>query len=109
MPLFLVKFRVPNTSNIMACTSPKIIINSVGVAKLMKKQTHCILKLKKMNYVCTHSSAQIVEAITRWTPIYVHSRGTGSIMNDIRKSILRSMKIGQSQFVLLKTVSHNDL
>jgi len=65
MPLFLVEFRVPNVSNIMACTSPKIITNLVGVVKPMKKQTLHILKLKKVIHVHTHSSVQIVEAITR--------------------------------------------
>ena len=109
MPLFLAEFRVPNMSNVIACTSLKIIANSVGVAKPMKKQIYYALKLKKINHVCTHSSVQIVEAITRQTPIYVHSRSTGSIANGIRKSISRSVKTEQSQFILLRTVSHNDL
>jgi len=108
MPLFLAEFRVPNASNVMACTSPKIIANSVSVVKPTKK-THCILKLKKVNHVHTHSSVQIVKVITRRILVYVHSESTGSITNDIRKSILRSMKTEQSQFILLRTVSHNDL
>jgi len=37
MPLFLAEFRVPNASNVMACTSPKIIANSVSVVKPTKK------------------------------------------------------------------------
>jgi len=84
MLLFLAEFRVLNTSNVMAYTSPKIIANPVGVAKSMKKQTHHILKLKKVNYVCICSSIQIVKTITRQTPIYIHSGSTGSIMNSIR-------------------------
>jgi len=109
MLLFLAEFRVPNASNIMAHTSPKIIVNLVGVAKPMKKQIYCVLRLKKVNCVYTHSSVQIVDAITRQTPIYVCSESTGSISNGIRKSISRSMKKEQSQFVLLRMVSHNDL
>jgi len=109
MPLFLAEFRVSNMSNVMACTSPKIITNLVGVAKPMKKQTLHALKLKKVIHVCTHSSVQIVKVITRRTTIYVCSESTGSITNGIRKSILRSMKTGQSQFVLLRMVSYNDL
>jgi len=105
IPLFLVEFRVLNVSNVMAHTSMKIIVNSVGVTKPIKKQTHHTLKLKKMNHVHTHSSVQIVEATTRQTPIYVHSGSIGSIMNGIRKSISRSMKTEQSQFILLRMVS----
>ena len=93
----------------MACISLKIIVNLVGIAKLMKKQTHCVLKLKKVNYICIHSSVQIVKAITRQTPIYVYSGSIGSIINNIRKSISRSVKTGQSQFILLRIVFHNDL
>jgi len=84
----------------MAQISQKIIVNLVGAAKPTKKQTHCTLKLKKVNYVHTHSSVLIVEAITRWTPIYVPFGNTGSIMNGTIKILLRSMKTGQNQFIL---------
>jgi len=72
----------------------------VGAAKPTKKQTHHTLKLKKMNHVCIHSSIPIVEVITRQTPIYVCFGNTGSTVNDTTKSISRSVKIGQNQFVL---------
>ena len=107
--LFLTEFRVPNMSNVIACTSPKTIVNLVGVAKSMKKQTYCTLKLEKMNYVCIHSSVQIVEVVTRQTLIYICFESTSSIINGIRKSISRSVKTRQSQFILLRIVSYNDL
>ena len=75
----------------------------------MKKQTHYVLKQKKANCVHTHSSIPIVEAITRWTPIYVCFGNTDSTVNGIIKSTLKSMKIGQNQFTLSETRSHNDL
>ena len=109
MPCFLVEFKDPNTSNITAYINQKIIVNLVGTTKPTKKQTHCTLKLKKTNHVHTHSSVPIVKAITRQTPIYVCFGNTGSIMNSTTKSILRSMKIGQNQFVLSWMRSHNDL
>ena len=106
---FLAEFRILNALNVMACTSLKIIANLVGVAKPMKKQTHYVLKLKNVNHVYTYLSVQIVKAITMQTPIYVYSGSTGLIANGIRKSVLRSVKTGQSQFILLRTVSYNDL
>jgi len=93
----------------MAHISQKIIVNSVGATKPTKKQTHCTLKLKKVNHIHTHSSVLIVEAITRWTPIYVHFGNTSSIVSGTIKIILRSMKTEQNQFILLWMISHNDL
>ena len=107
--LFHVESRDLNVSNVMACTSLKIIVNLIGVAKPMKKQFYCVLKQKKVNHVHIYSSVQIVEAITRQTPIYICSGSAGSITSGIRKSILRSMKTGQSQFILLWMVSNNNL
>ena len=100
MPHFLVEFKDPNTSNVMAHISQKIIVNSVDITKLTKKQTYHTLKLKKTNHVYIYSSVPIVKAITRWTPIFVYFRSIGSTMNGIRKNILRSVKTGQIQFVL---------
>jgi len=56
MPLFLTEFRIPNASNVMVCTSPKIIANLVDIAKPTKKQTYYALKLKKGNCVHIHLS-----------------------------------------------------
>jgi len=109
MPYFLVEFKDPNVSNVMAYINQKIIVNLAGVVKPMKKQTHCTLKQKRANCVCTHSSVPIVKAINRQTLIYVCFGNTGSTMNGTTKSILRSVKIGQNQFALSRTRSHNDL
>jgi len=62
-----------------------------------------------MNYVHTHLNVPIVETTTKQTPICVCSGSTGSTANDIRRNMLRSMKTGQSQFILLEMVTHNDL
>ena len=93
---FLVEFKDLNASNVMACINQKIIVNLVGAAKPMKKQTHYALKQKRVNHIHTHLSVPIVEVITRWTPIYVHFGNTGSTVNGTTKSISRSMKIGQN-------------
>jgi len=106
---FLVEFKDLNASNVMACINQKIIVNLVGAAKPMKKQTHHALKQKRVNYVHTHSSVPIIEVITRWTPIYVYLGNTGSTVNSTTKSILRFIKIGQNQFALSGTRSYNDL
>ena len=93
MPLCLVESKDPNVSNIMAHINLKIIVNLVGVTKPMRKQTHYILKQKKVNCVCTSSSVPTVKVITRQIPIYICSGNTDSTMNGTIKSILRSAKI----------------
>ena len=47
IPHFLVEFKNPNASNVTASINQKIIINLVGAAKLMKKQTYPHLEMKK--------------------------------------------------------------
>ena len=96
-------------SNVIDHINQKIIMNSVGVAKPMRRWTYCVWKRSKVNCVHMHSNVPIVEATTKWTPIYVHSGSTDSTTNGIRRNISRSMKTEQSQFVLSETVTHNDL
>jgi len=100
-PPCLVEFKDQSTSSVIDLTNPKIIINLGGAAKPMKKQTHHILKQKKMNHVCMFSNALTAMAIIRRTLTFVHSGNTGSTVNGITKNISRSMKTGQSQFTQL--------
>ena len=50
------------------------------------------LEIKKGNHIPIHSSARIAEDITKWTLINVCFGDIGLIENDIRESMLRSMK-----------------
>jgi len=106
---FCAESKDPNASNVTDHINQRIITNSVGVAKPTRRQTHHIWKRSKANHVYTHSNVPIVEVTTKWTPIYVCSGSTGSTTNGIRRNMLRSMKTGQSQFVLSGMVTHNDL
>jgi len=96
-------------SNVVDHINQRIITNLVGVAKPMRRQTHCVWKQSKVNCVHTHSNVPVVKATTKRTPICVCSGSTGSTANGIRRNTSRSMKTGQSQFVLSETVTHNDL
>ena len=49
----------------MDLTNLKTIVNLGGAAKPTKKQTHCALKLKKVNCVHMFSSTLTAMAITR--------------------------------------------
>ena len=109
MPLYLVESKDSNVSNLMAHINMRIIINSVGVTKPTKKQTHHALKLKKANHIHTYSSVPIVKMTIRWTSIVVCFGSIGSTANGTRKNTLRSMKTEQIQFILLWMVAHNDL
>ena len=50
---------------------------------------------------CSHISSNVptVKVTIKQIPIYVHFGRTGSIENDIKRNMLRSVKIGQNQFV----------
>jgi len=87
----------------------KNTVNLVGAAKLMKKPTHLVSKLKKVNCVHTSSSVLIAMAITTWILIYVCFGNIGSTKNGTTKSKLRSVKTGQNLFPQLQMGSHNDL
>jgi len=99
--LCLAEFKDLSVSNVMVHINLKTIINSVGVAKPMKRPTYHILKQKKANYAHTSSSILIAMEITRWILIYVCSGNIGSTKNGTTKSISRSMKTGQNQFAQL--------
>ena len=109
MPHFCAESKNLNISNITDCINQRIIANSVGVAKPMKRWTYCIWKWSEVNCVHTHSNIPIVEMTTKQTPICICSGSIGSTVNGIRKNTLRSVKTGQSQFILLGIVTHNDL
>ena len=115
--LCLAEFKDLSVLNVMVYINLKTIINSVGVAKPMKRPTYHTLKQKKANYAHTSSSILIAMEITRWILIYVCSGNIGSICsgnigstkNSTTKSISRSMKTGQNQFAQLWMESCNDL
>jgi len=101
MPLCLAEFKDLSVSNAIVCINPKTILNSVGVAKPMKRPTHHTSKQKKANHACTSSSVLIAMEITRQILIYVCSENIGLTKNGTTKSILRSMKTGKNQFAQL--------
>jgi len=109
MLYFHAESKDPNASNITNHINQRIIMNSVGVAKPTRRQTYCVWKQNKTNHVHTHSNVPIVEVTIKWTPICVCFGSTDSTTNGVRKNMLRSIKIGKSQFVLSGTVNHNDL
>ena len=109
MSHFYTEFKDPNASNVTDHINQRIIVNSVGVAKPMRRQTHYVWKQSEVNHIHTHSNVPIVKTTTKQTSICVCSKGTGSTANSIRRNTLRSMKTGQSQFVLSGIVTHNDL
>ena len=65
-------------------------------------------KPRKVNPVCTHSSAQTAEESTRWTQTNVCFGGTDSTESGIRRNMLRFGTTEQSQFVLKRTVPHTN-
>jgi len=97
--LFHVGSKVQSASSAIDPTNWRTIVNSAGIARLMKKLIHHTSKLKKTNHVHTHLSVPIVEVNIRRTLQYVHSGGTISIESSTRRSILRSVKTRSNQFV----------
>jgi len=91
--------RAPSVSSVIVLIRLKIIINSGGAVKQMRKQILLTSRQKKANFVHIHSSAPIVVEITKWTPTYVCSRGIDSIANGISRNIKKFMKTDQTQFI----------
>ena len=94
----LVEYKDWSVSSITDLTNLKTNVNLGSAAKLTKKQTHYVLKPKKVNHVCMLSNALTAKETIRQTLIFVHSGNIGSTMNGTRKNILRSMKTGQNKF-----------
>jgi len=84
--------RAPSASSATALIKLKIIVNSCGIIKQMRKQILLTSRQKKVNLVYIHSSAPIVVEITKQTLTYVHSRDIGFIVNGISRNIKKSMK-----------------
>jgi len=91
---------VPNASNATVLTNLITIENSVGVARQMPRSTCQDWKPRRVNHAPTHSNVLTAEATTKPTPTSVCFGDTDSIGNGTRKSMLRSMKTDQNQFVL---------
>jgi len=86
-------------SSAMDHTNWKIIMNTAGVVRPMRKQIHHALKLKKAIHAHNFSSVPTVVAIIKWTLQYVCSGGITSIESGSRRSILRPVKTRSIQFV----------
>jgi len=71
----------------------------------MRRQTHLVLRQRKMNHAPTRSNALIVGAITKLTPTSAHSEGTNSTENGTKRNTLRSMTTGLNQFALWRVAS----
>jgi len=97
---FHVESKVPNASNAMVLTNPITIENSVGVARQTSRSTHQDWKPRRVNHAPTHSNVLTAGATTKLTPTSVRFGDTNSIENGTRKSMLRSVKTDQNQFVL---------
>jgi len=65
IPLCFTEFKDLNVLNVIVCINPKTTVNSVGTAKLMKRPSHLVSKLKKTNYAHMSSSVLIAVVITR--------------------------------------------
>jgi len=94
--LFHVGSKVQSVSSTIDPTNRRTIMNSAGIARLMKRLIHYASKPKKANHVHTPSSVPIVEANIRQTPQHVRSGRTVSIESGTRRSTLRSMKTGSN-------------
>ena len=101
------KYKDLDVLNAMLPTSVKTTANSGDVAKQMKSPTLHNLKQRKGSYVFTHSSVWTAEEITKLIPICICSGDIGSIGSGNKRSMLRSMKTGPSQFVLWRMVNLN--
>jgi len=80
-------------------TNWKIIMNTAGVVRPMRKQIHYALKPKKAIHAHNFSSVPTIVAIIKWTLQYVCSGGITSIESGSRRSILRPVKTRSIQFV----------
>jgi len=83
-------------------TNQRIITNSVGAVRLMKRLTHCTLKPRKANCACTLLSIPIVKANIRQTLLHVCSGRTTLIENGTRRNTLRSIKTRSTESVWLR-------
>jgi len=68
--------------------------------KANTKINHQDWKPRRVNHAPTHSNVLTAGATTKPTPTSVHFGDTDSIGNGTRKSMPRSMKTDQNQFVL---------
>jgi len=93
--------------NTIVPTSPKTTANLGGVAKQTKSPTLHNLKQRKGSYVLTHSSVRTAKEITKLIPICIHSGDIDSIGSGNKRSTLRSVKTGPSQFILWRTANLN--
>ena len=105
--LFRAKYKNLDVLNATVPTSLKTTANLGGIAKWTKSPTLHNLKQRKGSHVLTHSSVWTAEEITKQIPICVHSGDIDSIGSGNKRSMLRSVKIGPSQFVLWRTVNLN--
>ena len=100
MQHFRVESKVPNASNATVLTNLITIKNSVGVARQMPRSTRQDWKPRRMNHAPTHSNVLTAGVTTKPTPTSVCFGDTDLIKNSTRKSMPRSVKTDQNQFVL---------
>lgn len=88
------EFKEPNVSNVMAPTNLNITDISLGVIKLMKKQTHLDSKQRRAWFALIPSDASIIKVIIKQTPIYVPFGDIVSIVTGTTKNNKNSVKVG---------------
>ena len=105
--LSLVESKGQSVSNVIGPTNRKTTTNLGGAVKQMRKQIFHNLKPRRGNHVPTHSSVRTAKAIIKPILFNVHSGNTISIENGNKRNILRSVKIGSSQFALQGVANFN--
>ena len=98
--LSLVGSKGQSASNVTGPTNWKTTMNLHGAVKQTRKQILHDSKPRRGNHVPTYSSVWTAEAIIKPILFNVHSENTVSIESCDKRNILRSMKIGSSQFAL---------
>jgi len=71
----------------------------------MRRQTHLVLRQRKVNHAPTHSNALIVGANTKPTPTSTYSGGINSTENGTKRNTPRSMTTGSIRFAFWKVAS----
>jgi len=102
-------FKRLNVYNAMGLTNWNTTFNLHGAVKWTKKWILYNWKQRRVNYVPTLSSAQIVREIIKQTLISVLSGGTDSTTICIARNNKNYVRIGVNQFAQLWTVYCHDL
>ena len=107
--LFHVEYKGLNASSVIDLTNQRITVNLAGIAKPTRRPTSLISKLKRASYALTHSNVLTAVASIKQTQPLVCSGKIGLIGTGTKRSTLRSVKTGSSQFIQsgMRTLKHD--